>query len=771
MTVPHISKLTAEKHVVKPIFFDLNDDESLTSFQNLVKTSPNLIVSNQIESQLMELMKINHPRKSITTDEALELAEKHVGHSNFMTYGNWVHYPWLNTLVHLLPKDEFIKTRTSRNNYKISPEEQTLLATKKVGVIGLSVGQSISVTMAMERVFGVIRIADFDELELTNLNRIRAGVHQLGIPKVALVAREIAEIDPYLKVECFWDGITKENIDDFLLNNGKIDLVADECDTIHIKFLARDKCKKHQIPVIMDTSDRGMLDIERFDLEPNRSLFHGLVDHLDIEASETLKTTEEKVAYTLPIIGLDKASKRIKASMLEIDETITTWPQLSSDVSLGGAISTNVIRRIFLNQLTKSGRYYVDTNSIIPDSPLSPAVTGTNEATKTAPLEKSNLKNLAKNYILDANRISPEISDEKEILKSALYAPSGANCQPWKWLVYDNAYFLFHDKHYSESFNDFEDLASSFSLGCATENFILASHSRNYRVKLSTSPFGNEHPLKAVLQIFDKAHISEQLSEIKSKHLSKYIFDRHTNRKKGIQTNIASGVLKSLSSVAHETEGANLRFIQSNEALKEIGQLVAMADKIKMLNPQCHKELFENEIRLTPEENFKHRDGIDIDLVDVNSSEKIGIELCADPEVMSLIKEWKLGESLGKMSKELVNASSSVGFLTMKTNHPEDFFNAGRSIEKTWLKATELNIAFQPITILPYYFTRLIKGKGAGLSTDEKDTLTHMWLRFNALFPTSENNGLIFLFRLSEAAKPTKQSLRRSFNDIVHFQK
>ncbi len=74
------------------------------------------------------------------------------------------------------------------------------------------------------------------------------------------------------------------------------------------------------------------------------------------------------MTYALPIIGLEDASTRIKASMLEINQSITTWPQLSSDVALGGAISTNVIRRIFLNQLTDSGRYYVDTNAIIPNS-------------------------------------------------------------------------------------------------------------------------------------------------------------------------------------------------------------------------------------------------------------------------------------------------------------------------------------------------------------------------------------------------------------------
>ena len=46
----------------------------------------------------------------------------------------------------------------------------------------------------MERICGEIRLADFDILELTNLNRIRTGVHNLGLSKTYSVAREISEI-------------------------------------------------------------------------------------------------------------------------------------------------------------------------------------------------------------------------------------------------------------------------------------------------------------------------------------------------------------------------------------------------------------------------------------------------------------------------------------------------------------------------------------------------------------------------------------------------
>ena len=110
---------------------------------------------------------------------------------------------WAEKLVHILDEQEFAIVRTNRNKHKITSQEQQELATKKIGVMGLSVGQSVSLTLAMERGFGELRIADFDELDLSNINRIRTGIYNLKIKKTVIVAREIAEIDPYLNVVCF----------------------------------------------------------------------------------------------------------------------------------------------------------------------------------------------------------------------------------------------------------------------------------------------------------------------------------------------------------------------------------------------------------------------------------------------------------------------------------------------------------------------------------------------------------------------------------------
>ena len=142
-------------------------------------------------------------------------------------YGTWAFYPWSGRLVHVLPREESRFVRTDRNRNKITREEQQVLLGKRVAVIGLSVGNSAALTAAMEGVGGRFRLADFDRLGLSNLNRLRAGVHDLGVEKTVLCARQLFELDPYLDVE-IW------------------------------RACLREQARERGIPVLMDTNDRGL---------------------------------------------------------------------------------------------------------------------------------------------------------------------------------------------------------------------------------------------------------------------------------------------------------------------------------------------------------------------------------------------------------------------------------------------------------------------------------------------------------------------------------
>jgi molybdopterin/thiamine biosynthesis adenylyltransferase len=345
--------------------FTLSNAEDLAELNNLLESQTGLEHHNEILSQCQELVKIDNPTRKFTDLELVEEGRSFLEQQGGDSYGNYVYYPWSKRLIRILPKKDFIRLRTSRNKLKITEEEQAKLASKKIGVIGLSVGQSVAVTMATERIFGTLRIADFDTLELSNLNRIRKGLDYLGAAKTTMVIREIAEIDPYLKVEVFEEGITPQNIDAFLgEGQGQLDLLIEECDSFPIKIMARMKAKQKRLAVLMDTSDRGMIDIERFDLEPERSIFHDLVpglEHMDLMQL----TEQERLNIMMGIVDYPNVSERMKTSYASIGKTLTTWPQLASSVVLGGAAICDIARKVLLGEQVSSGRFYVDLDQII----------------------------------------------------------------------------------------------------------------------------------------------------------------------------------------------------------------------------------------------------------------------------------------------------------------------------------------------------------------------------------------------------------------------
>ena len=87
------------------------------------------------------------------------------------------------------------------------------LARLRVAVAGLSVGRAVVSTMAHEGIGGELRLADFDVLDLSNLNRV-AGRRRRRRRRARSCwpAREVAELDPYIRVVAFPRGVEETTI-------------------------------------------------------------------------------------------------------------------------------------------------------------------------------------------------------------------------------------------------------------------------------------------------------------------------------------------------------------------------------------------------------------------------------------------------------------------------------------------------------------------------------------------------------------------------------
>jgi sulfur carrier protein ThiS adenylyltransferase len=80
-----------------------------------------------------------------------------------------------------------------------------------VGIAGLGgLGSVIAIALARVGV-GRLILVDFDVVEPSNLNRQQYFVHQIGMPKVEALQKNIAAINPYVRVQTYQEKLDRNN--------------------------------------------------------------------------------------------------------------------------------------------------------------------------------------------------------------------------------------------------------------------------------------------------------------------------------------------------------------------------------------------------------------------------------------------------------------------------------------------------------------------------------------------------------------------------------
>jgi molybdopterin/thiamine biosynthesis adenylyltransferase len=353
-----------------PLLFTPIDKEQKKIIQHYFGNLPNERIVDQLDQQIEELFFIRNPSRqhsTITKKDISNFQKNLFGNISLEDVGTWVYYPWNNYLVHFLPEQLHFEIRTARNRNLITRSEQDIFFHAHIGIAGLSVGNSAMATVLYTGGANNLKLADHDVLSASNLNRIRSSFTKLGVKKVHIAAQEIYEINPYAALQLFPDGLQKDNLSQFLLHPKPLDLLIEEMDSIYQKIQIRLLARTYKIPVIMaaDNGDNVVLDIERFDLEPNRPLFHG-----DIPEEELLRIQPdipkiEAARLITRLVHPDNVAVRMQQSVMELGKTLYSWPQLGNAAFLAGCSLAYSARKILLKEDIKSGKYLLNLDELI----------------------------------------------------------------------------------------------------------------------------------------------------------------------------------------------------------------------------------------------------------------------------------------------------------------------------------------------------------------------------------------------------------------------
>ncbi|HET7587732.1 MAG TPA: ThiF family adenylyltransferase [Gammaproteobacteria bacterium] len=141
-------------------------------------------------------------------------------------------------------------TAFSRTIGWVTSAEQQQLRGKRVAIAGMGgVGGSHMLTLTRLGVQS-FHVADFDTFDIANMNR-QAGAFQstLGQPKVDVMTAMARDVNPALEVQRFAQGVTLENLDEFL---DGVDLYIDGLDffVLGLRAAVFARCAELGIPAI-----------------------------------------------------------------------------------------------------------------------------------------------------------------------------------------------------------------------------------------------------------------------------------------------------------------------------------------------------------------------------------------------------------------------------------------------------------------------------------------------------------------------------------------
>ncbi len=339
----------------KPIF--IKSDKLVKEF---LKKNPRIVYVDAFDSQLGELFFIKNHNfigenkiKVYEGESFLKFVKKY---EKKYTH---VYFSWNNTLVKTITKNDYLVLKTNRNQDLITKEEQEKLSNLKIGVFGMSVGSNIAIVLTQAGISNTITIADFDNLETTNLNRILGGVHQIGLNKTIVASRRIYEDNPFAKVNLMSKGVNAKNLE-ILFKNKKLDYIIEEIDDFLMKIEIRVLARKYKIPVIMitDNGDGIVLHIERYDLGYNKIFDKDLSYWQELKDKKLNRSDMGQIIMNDIVGGIDKVDPKMFSSVKRvINKELVSWPQLGSAAILGGVVATYAVKEIL-----NSSKLYISKN-------------------------------------------------------------------------------------------------------------------------------------------------------------------------------------------------------------------------------------------------------------------------------------------------------------------------------------------------------------------------------------------------------------------------
>lgn len=275
--------------------------------------------------------------------------------------------------------------------------------------------------------------------------------------------------------------------------------------------------------------------------------------------------------------------------------------------------------------------------------------------------------------------------DFKDWLNLCLRAPSGDNCQPWIFEYFEDHFYIFIDQKAAQHFLDQNFAASWISLGSLCENLIQSAENYGFSCQCELE---GELSVKVNFKRIIKNPNEGLIESIKS---------RVTFRGKLLKSDFS---IQSFYQNHMPIEG-QFKWQQREKVSEELVESWSILEALLWLKTPLMKD-FTKWVHFTLN---GYVDGVTLSNLMLNFMDKLAlVSLKLFPPLIHLIPFGFFKWNSKKRLNFLLSNSSGLVFLTGKIKRSDDYFWAGREIQRLWLYMTERGLKAQPLSIQSLYF-------------------------------------------------------------------
>ena len=338
----------------------------------------------------------------------------------------------------------------------------------------------------------------------------------------------------------------------------------------------------------------------------------------------------------------------------------------------------------------------------------------------------------------------------KEVLNTAVYAPSGENSQPWRFEVKDNVIYQYNLPDKDNPIYNYRQRGSYFAHGALLQNIILLFKARGYDVDFSLLPNGGKDNLVAKI-------ILKEAEKVESS-LVNFIKKRITNRKKYKNTPLTDEQKEKLKAIAGEFHEVSLLIVEKEEDKRKLSGVFSNNDRIMLENKSLHDSVFHNICWNEAEEKSK-KCGLYVKTMEL-----------APPQFMifKLLKNWKVAEVFKKMgmtkfiakenAKIYATGAAYLSFLV--DNEDISFIKAGMLVQKIWLQIIKWGLSAHPLAALPYLYARVSTNSLDGFFVEHIDLIKDSYKILKDLYKISDSKSIAMTLRVGKSDAPSGTSSR-----------